>query len=37
VDLIPLSHVVIHGHDVSYRRAGKGEAVLLIHGPPAAR
>ena len=29
---MPLSHVVIHGHDVSYRRAGKGEAVLLIHG-----
>lgn len=29
---IPLSQVVIHGHDVSYRRAGDGEVVLLIHG-----
>jgi pimeloyl-ACP methyl ester carboxylesterase len=29
---IALSHVVIHGHDVSYRRAGEGEAILLIHG-----
>ncbi len=27
-----LSHVVIHGHDVSYRRGGKGETVLLLHG-----
>ncbi len=32
MEFIPLSHVVIHGHDVSYRRAGQGEAVLLIHG-----
>ena len=29
---IPLSQIVIHGHDVSYRRAGDGEVVLLIHG-----
>ncbi|MEX1107086.1 MAG: alpha/beta fold hydrolase [Ilumatobacteraceae bacterium] len=29
---IPLSQVAIHGHDVSYRRAGGGEVVLLIHG-----
>ncbi len=27
-----LSHVVIHGHDVGYRRGGEGEAVLLLHG-----
>ena len=27
-----LSHVVIHGHDVRYRRGGAGETVLLIHG-----
>jgi pimeloyl-ACP methyl ester carboxylesterase len=26
------SHVVIHGHDVGYRRGGTGEAVLLLHG-----
>lgn len=25
-------HVTIHGHDVVYRRAGSGEAVVLIHG-----
>lgn len=29
---LELSHVVIHGHDVRYRRGGDGEAVLLIHG-----
>jgi pimeloyl-ACP methyl ester carboxylesterase len=29
---IPLSHVKIHGHDVRYRRAGTGEAIVLIHG-----
>jgi pimeloyl-ACP methyl ester carboxylesterase len=29
---IPLSHVIIHGHDVRYRRAGAGETVVLIHG-----
>jgi pimeloyl-ACP methyl ester carboxylesterase len=28
----PLSHVVIHGHDVGYRRGGAGETVLLLHG-----
>ncbi|MDO8362763.1 MAG: alpha/beta fold hydrolase, partial [Actinomycetota bacterium] len=28
----PVAQVVIHGHDVSYRRAGAGEAVVLIHG-----
>ena len=28
----PLSHVVIHGHDVGYRRGGEGETVLLLHG-----
>ncbi len=32
MDPLPLSRVVIHGHDVGYRRAGTGEAVLLIHG-----
>ena len=25
-------HVPIHGHDVVYRRAGSGEAVVLVHG-----
>jgi len=25
-------HVPIHGHDVVYRRAGEGEAVVLVHG-----
>jgi len=29
---VTLSRVVIHGHDVSYRRGGHGEAVLLLHG-----
>jgi pimeloyl-ACP methyl ester carboxylesterase len=29
---VALSHVAIHGHDVSYRRSGSGETVLLIHG-----
>ncbi|MEM9513953.1 MAG: alpha/beta fold hydrolase [Actinomycetota bacterium] len=28
----PLRHVTIHGHSVGYRRAGRGEAVLLLHG-----
>ncbi len=27
-----LRHVSIHGHEVGYRRAGRGETVLLIHG-----
>ncbi len=27
-----LRHVTIHGHSVGYRRAGSGEAVVLIHG-----
>jgi pimeloyl-ACP methyl ester carboxylesterase len=27
-----LSRVVIHGHEVRYRRGGEGEVVLLIHG-----
>lgn len=29
---IPLRHRVIHGHEVGYRIAGEGPAVLLIHG-----
>ncbi len=29
---IPLSHVTLHGHDVRYRRAGSGDAIVLIHG-----
>ena len=29
---VPFSRVVIHGHDVGYRRGGAGEHVLLIHG-----
>ena len=32
MQLTARSHVVIHGHDVVFRRAGQGEAVLLIHG-----
>ena len=28
----PLQHVTIHGHEVGYRRAGEGPAILLIHG-----
>jgi pimeloyl-ACP methyl ester carboxylesterase len=32
VNQFPLSHVCIHGHDVSYRRGGEGETVLLLHG-----
>jgi len=29
---LPLQHVLIHGHDVGFRRAGSGEVILLIHG-----
>ena len=29
---IPLQHVTIHGHEMGYRLAGEGPAVLLIHG-----
>jgi pimeloyl-ACP methyl ester carboxylesterase len=29
---IPQQHLALHGHDVSYRRAGSGPTVLLIHG-----
>ncbi len=31
---LPLQHVTIHGHDVTYRRAGSPdhESILLIHG-----
>jgi pimeloyl-ACP methyl ester carboxylesterase len=27
-----LEHVSIHGHDLSFRRAGDGPAILLVHG-----
>ncbi len=27
-----LRHTEIHGHDIAYRLAGKGETILLIHG-----
>jgi pimeloyl-ACP methyl ester carboxylesterase len=27
-----LQHVALHGHDVSYRRAGTGPVIVLIHG-----
>jgi pimeloyl-ACP methyl ester carboxylesterase len=27
-----LRHVTLHGHDVGYRMAGSGPAILLIHG-----
>ena len=29
---IPVRHVSIHGHDVSYRLAGEGPVMVLIHG-----
>jgi len=29
---LELRHVTIHGHDVGYRMAGRGPAILLIHG-----
>ncbi len=29
---IPLQHVTIHGHEMGYRMAGEGPALLLIHG-----
>jgi len=32
MDQFGLKRVVIHGHEVRYRRGGEGEAVLLIHG-----
>ena len=32
MDPFELRHVVIHGHDMRYRRAGSGEVVLLLHG-----
>jgi len=32
MEQLPLSRVVIHGHEVGYRRSGTGEAVVLIHG-----
>jgi pimeloyl-ACP methyl ester carboxylesterase len=32
VSTVRSSHVVIHGHDVGYRRGGTGETVLLLHG-----
>jgi len=32
MDTIPLQHIRIHGHDIGYRRAGEGPALLLVHG-----
>ena len=32
IETLPLSQVTIHGHDVRYRRAGGGGAIVLIHG-----
>jgi pimeloyl-ACP methyl ester carboxylesterase len=29
---LDLQHVVIHGHDVVFRRAGSGEVIVLVHG-----
>lgn len=29
---IPLTHVRIHGHEIGYRQAGEGTALLLVHG-----
>ena len=28
----PIEHLSLHGHDMSYRRAGKGPVLLLLHG-----
>ncbi|MEY2474995.1 MAG: hypothetical protein QOG87_310, partial [Actinomycetota bacterium] len=25
-------HIELHGHDVTYRMAGEGPAVVLVHG-----
>ena len=30
--LLPLQHATLHGHEVGYRAAGSGPAILLIHG-----
>lgn len=32
MDTFERRHAVLHGHDVGYRMAGEGPAVLLIHG-----
>ena len=32
VNPLSLQHVTLHGHDVGYRMAGSGPAVLLVHG-----
>ena len=29
---MPLRHIRIHGHEIGYRLAGEGPAVLLVHG-----
>jgi pimeloyl-ACP methyl ester carboxylesterase len=29
---IPIQHVSLHGHQMSYRRAGQGPVLLLLHG-----
>ena len=29
---IPIEHVSLHGHQMSYRRAGEGPVLLLLHG-----
>ena len=29
---VTASSVVLHGHSISYRSAGSGSAVLLLHG-----
>ncbi len=28
----PIEHLSLHGHDMSYRRAGEGPVLLLLHG-----
>ena len=29
---VPLRHIPLHGHDVGYRLAGSGPAIVLLHG-----
>jgi pimeloyl-ACP methyl ester carboxylesterase len=28
----PVEHISIHGHQIGYRRGGRGPVLLLLHG-----